>query len=190
MKNRIVSDATKAKLSSIKKGVKTGKVPKSAFKKGCTSWNKGKNVITNSGATHFKKGSVPWNKNKKNLLSEESIEKMRQSALTRLIDKTKHPRYKIDRDSLVKNEKKHLDSFYKEWALKVKKRDNWKCRIQNQDCKGRLEAHHILPWRTHKNLRYEINNGITLCQAHHPKGVAEEKRLESYFMELVSVLKV
>ena len=34
-----------------------------------------------------------------------------------------------------------------------------------------------------------INNGITLCHAHHPRVRAEEKRLISKFQKLVSVSK-
>src|SRR3990167_3294850 len=41
---------------------------------------------------------------------------------------------------------------------KVWLRDNFKCKIANQDCSGRIEAHHILPWRDFVELRYEINN--------------------------------
>jgi NUMOD3 motif-containing protein len=54
---------------------------------------------------------------------------------------------------------------------------------------GRLEAHHILNWREYPELRYDINNGITLCHAHHPRKRAEEKRMVSYFTELLSVSK-
>lgn len=35
------------------------------FALGHTSWNKDKNIQTNSGKTHFKKGYIPWNKGKK-----------------------------------------------------------------------------------------------------------------------------
>lgn len=92
-----------------------------------------------------------------------------------------------DRTKLKKSEKKHLDSRYKEWMRAVKNRDGWKCRISNSDCSGRLEAHHILNWVDNPELRYQINNGITLCQAHHPRGRAEEKRLVPTFKELVTV---
>ena len=91
---------------------------------------------------------------------------------------------------MVKNEKKHLDCQYREWMLAVKNRDNWKCKINNNDCSGRLESHHILNWKDYPELRYEINNGITLCHAHHPRKRAEEKRLSPYFKELVSVSKI
>lgn len=95
-----------------------------------------------------------------------------------------NPNWKKDRLQLVKNEKKHLCTRYKNWMLAVKKRDGWKCRIDNKDCNGSLEAHHILSWRDHHKLRYDTNNGITLCQAHHPKGDAKEKRLAPLFMEM------
>lgn len=76
---------------------------------------------------------------------------------------------------------------YKEWRTKNLSRDNFKCKINNQDCKGSLQVHHILNWMDYPELRYDINNGITLCHTHHPKGRVEEKRLIPTFMELVSV---
>lgn len=76
---------------------------------------------------------------------------------------------------------------YVEWRTSVFSRDNYKCRIADKNCSGQLEAHHILPWRDFVELRYQINNGITLCHAHHPRKVSEEKRLSPYFQELVSV---
>ena len=95
-----------------------------------------------------------------------------------------------DRTLLKKNEKKHLDTEYRIWAGAIKKRDEWICRIKDNNCRGRLEAHHILSWREYPELRYKINNGITLCRAHHPIKRAEEKRLVPYFMGLVPELKV
>lgn len=86
----------------------------------------------------------------------------------------------------------HSLSFpeYREWRMNIFKRDNFKCKIFNSDCKGQLQAHHILNWKDYPELRYEINNGITLCVAHHPRGRAKEKRLIPTFQELVSVSKV
>jgi len=100
-----------------------------------------------------------------------------------------NPAYIKDRTLLKKSEKKCLDVQYIYWVKKVRTRDNNKCKINNSDCEGRLETHHILPWRDYPKLRYEINNGITLCHAHHPHRYAEEKRLTPYFKELVSVSK-
>lgn len=79
---------------------------------------------------------------------------------------------------------------YKIWRKDVYQRDNWKCRIGDKNCSGRIIAHHILGWASYPELRYEVNNGITLCLAHHPLKRAEEKRLSPFFMDLVSVSKV
>lgn len=94
-----------------------------------------------------------------------------------------------DRSKLVKRQERN-DSAYKYWRRQVCLRDNFKCKIGNADCSGRLEVHHILGFKDHPELRYDINNGITLCHAHHPKVRAEEKRLISEFQGLVSVSKV
>lgn len=94
--------------------------------------------------------------------------------------------YIEDRTKLKKSEKKHLDYAYKDWMLVVKKRDNWKCKINNSACNGQLEAHHILNWIEYPELRYDINNGITLCHTHHPKGRVKEKLWSSYFMEIIT----
>lgn len=78
---------------------------------------------------------------------------------------------------------------YTNWRRQVWLRDNFTCKIGNPDCNGRIEAHHILTWKEHPSLRYEINNGITLCHFHHPKRREDEKRLQSDFQALVSVSK-
>lgn len=106
--------------------------------------------------------------------------------------KEQHPNWIKDR-SLLKRfndaQKDRRSSAYVTWRKDVWSRDKWKCKINNKDCKGRLEAHHILNYANYPELRYDINNGITLCHFHHPKKREEEKRLSPYFMELVSVSK-
>jgi hypothetical protein len=60
------------------------------------------------------------------------------------------------------------------------------CRIADVNCEGRLEAHHILPWRDYPELRYKVNNGITLCHAYHPRKRADEAKLSPFFQSLVA----
>lgn len=91
--------------------------------------------------------------------------------------------------TLLKKDNLRNDSAYKEWRKEVWERDGFKCRIADNKCNGRIEAHHILSWSEHLELRYKVNNGITLCHAHHPRKRAEEKRLIPTFQELVSVSK-
>ena len=103
-----------------------------------------------------------------------------------------HPLWIKDRNKLKRFndvQKDRRSSAYNTWRREVYKRDGYTCRIHNEDCSGRLEAHHILGFTEHEDLRYNINNGITLCHFHHPRVREEEKRLSPYFMELVSVSK-
>ncbi len=74
---------------------------------------------------------------------------------------------------------------YTQWRRKVCNRDNWKCKMDNKDCKGRLEVHHIVSFTEYPELRYEINNGIVLCHFHHPRKRADEINLSPYFKKLV-----
>lgn len=116
----------------------------------------------------------------KSLWSEESKLSFKQK-----MSGDNNPKWIEDRTLLVTNEKKHLDYQYKIWMLSVKRRDGWKCRIADENCKGRLEAHHILNWKHYSELRYEVNNGITLCHTHHPRGRENEAKLSPYLQELV-----
>jgi len=55
---------------------------------------------------------------------------------------------------------------YLNWRLSVFKRDNFTCLIC-QKVGGELNAHHIKSWAKYPELRYDINNGITLCKDCH-----------------------
>ena len=55
---------------------------------------------------------------------------------------------------------------YKQWRSDVFSRDNWTC----QGCKevgGELNAHHIKSWKDFPELRFNVDNGITLCKKCH-----------------------
>lgn len=140
--------------------------------KGYPSWNKGmKGIYSVKHNGQFKKGQPPFNKG------------------TIHLSKENHPNWISDRTKLVKSEKKHLDGRYREWMFAVKKRDNYKCKINNSDCRGRLESHHILNWKDYPELRYELKNGITLCHAHHPRGRNKEAELSPFFQRIVAEMK-
>jgi len=102
---------------------------------------------------------------------------------------SRSPVWIADRSKLAKADEHRNDTSHHEWSKNVKNRDGWTCKIDNQDCEGRLEAHHILSYKEYPELRYQITNGITLCHAHHPFGRAEEKRLAPEFQAMVSASK-
>ena len=96
-----------------------------------------------------------------------------------------NPRYIKDR-TLLKKTDHRANSANWEWKRKCKIRDENKCRIADDNCKGQLEVHHILSYKDHPELRYEINNGITLCHFHHPRSRIKEKELSPYFIYLIT----
>jgi hypothetical protein len=55
-------------------------------------------------------------------------------------DRTKLQKYGDDN-------KDRRSGAYSYWRKSVWTRDNWKCKINNSDCGGRLESHHILNWK-------------------------------------------
>lgn len=150
--------------------------------------------MSNSKKELYKSGFKPfWLNKKRPDISDRARERMLGKKLSNETKRklslarsgNNHPNWKQDRSLVKKSDKKHLDTRYKEWMKTVKTRDGWKCKLASEDCKGRLEAHHILNWEDHPELRYQFNNGITLCHAHHPRGRSEEKRLENLLTLLV-----
>ena len=101
----------------------------------------------NSG--QFKKGFKSWNKGKTYL--EDN----------RIAHKDRCPFWKGGK---TQEERKVV--LYRIWRNKVFERDNYICQKCNQRG-GRLNAHHIKKWSKYLELRFDINNGLTLCRDCH-----------------------
>lgn len=56
---------------------------------------------------------------------------------------------------------------YKKWRYKVYQRNNFKC--TKCGSKEKLNAHHIFSWKFYPDKRYDVDNGITLCEDCHIK---------------------
>lgn len=54
---------------------------------------------------------------------------------------------------------------YRQWRIQVLKRDSHTC--QHCGSLNKLQAHHIKTFSTHESLRYEVSNGLTLCEKCH-----------------------
>lgn len=161
-------------------------------------WNKGLHIRTNTGKTHFRKGQISLEKhpmwkggkpkcincNKK--LSSYDYKRCKNCFYIYFRGEN-HCNWK---GGISKNVHSTKEPKYKEWRMKVFERDNFRCKLFSKECKGQLQAHHIFKWANYPDLRYVVNNGITLCVAHHPRKIAEEKRMIPIFMELLSVSSV
>mgnify|MGYP001573297582 FL=1 len=56
---------------------------------------------------------------------------------------------------------------YKDWRKEVYKRDKYKCIFCGNGKSGSLQAHHIKPLATYKNLILDVSNGATVCKKCH-----------------------
>lgn len=77
-----------------------------------------------------------------------------------------NPNWKNGKTQFIRDYRRSYE--YMEWRKQVFERDKYTC----QDCGeigGHLRAHHIFPYKDFLSLRFEINNGITLCQPCHIK---------------------
>jgi hypothetical protein len=81
------------------------------------------------------------------------------------------------------------DPVYKEWRMRVYKRDKFRCQMPKgkKKCgrKRSIQAHHIKKWSTASALRYDTYNGITLCWDCHAEIKDCEHMYEPLFMEIV-----
>lgn len=131
---------TKGVVKAWNKGLKTGIVPKSAFKKGHTPPNP------------FAKGQVPWNKG---IVWEE-------------LRGDKHPNWKGGKPRQQRRETLTYEDNrrYMDWRKAVFTRDNWEC-VMCGHHGGVLHADHIKSWVDHIDTRFIISNGRTLCPPCH-----------------------
>jgi 5-methylcytosine-specific restriction endonuclease McrA len=72
-----------------------------------------------------------------------------------------------------KNQDYRKTQQYKDWRKLVFERDGYRCK--NCSTNRKLQAHHIKQFALYKKLRFELSNGITLCEKCHRE---EHKRMK------------
>lgn len=87
------------------------------------------------------------------------------------------------------------DPKYVRWAKAIKTRDNFTCQICRivSNFKIQLDSHHMNSWDWCVKERYDIQNGITLCEICHMryhKYTSFGKNTKENFLAYMSVAKV
>ena len=77
------------------------------------------------------------------------------------------------------------DPVYKNWRKQVYARDKFSCQWPNCGSKKRLNAHHIKKWADNPGLRFNLNNGITLCRKCHDNIKNKEVDYEKLFFKIL-----
>lgn len=93
-----------------------------------------------------------------------------------------HPRYK----GIQRQRKERYE--YKLWRKTVFVRDCYTC----QSCNARgvyLNAHHVKPWAKYPELRFELSNGVALCEPCHDAVHEVTKKPKTYKCEICGVKK-
>ena len=74
---------------------------------------------------------------------------------------------------------------YKIWRHDVFSRDNFVCQMPGCPGDRYLESHHVRTFSKFPELRFEVNNGITLCRQCHNSTKNREENYESLFSEII-----
>jgi len=128
------------------------------------------NFCSHSCRTSFYNKGNKYNLGKK--LSKSTEDKMSRAKIgkpnykNRLITGSRH--WNWQGGKTIESIRLRHNAEYKEWRKSVFKRDNYTC----QECGergGYLNADHIKPWCLFPELRFDIDNGKTLCVYCHKK---------------------
>ena len=138
--------------------VRTGKPNSGRFKKGLSNWIGRKH----SAETKKKIGDVQRGRKQ----TPDSVEKRRQKHIGQRRKSTRH-----------------ASRRYWEWKDSVKERDGWKCNHCGCDDKKKLHAHHVVAWEKNEELRFDVNNGLTLCKNCHAKEETKHRKGKSFLPE-------
>jgi len=77
----------------------------------------------------------------------------------------KSPQWKDGRSKEIQEERIIFRKELREWRTAVFKRDNYTC--IKCGIKQKIHAHHKKPWAEFIELRFDVNNGETLCEKCH-----------------------
>lgn len=101
---------------------------------------------------------------------KHSIEtKMKISKILREKSKKGRQSHSYKDGKLEQRRGQRFSTKYKRWRFDVFVRDIFTCQYCGDNKGGNLNAHHIKSFADFPELRFDINNGITLCEICHKK---------------------
>lgn len=154
----------------------------SEAKIGCAPWNKGKRMWD---TRPHPRGTL-GKKMPKKVITKETIDKMSRAHLgIPQPHKRKENHWNWNGGITSENKCARVSIQYKNWRRSVFARDNFtcvKCGIRG----GYLNADHIKPFALFPELRFDINNGMTLCVDCHKKTETYGGRIKKYAARLVN----
>jgi len=170
------------------------KINSGRFKKGHIPWHKGTKGLAKLNSGSFKKGHK-INLDKKH--PKEWIEKTKCKKGHKESMETRRKKH----ESAPKGKKSHLwkggitprnmqirrGIEFRLWREAIFARDNWTC----QKCKIRgkiLNSHHVQNFAQYPELRFAIDNGITLCEKCHRQFHKKYGKENNNFMQMKEFL--
>lgn len=72
-----------------------------------------------------------------------------------------------DKWALPQTEEAYEANMLKHWTKKVKDKAFNQCEMADKHCSGDLHAHHIIPKHLDPSRKFDVTNGLCLCEAHH-----------------------
>ena len=161
------------------KRYKVAGAPSIEFSKGFVGYRQMQTLIKKDYFNTLRK-SVEHNRNVNICEDKQEIKQKVMEHLEQIVDKQlrrmTRPGYALcinlqadimNEDGIFLTEIPRVSQELTEWRKQVFERDQYKCVECGQ--KGTLQAHHIKEWADYPDLRYEIDNGITLCRECHSK---------------------
>lgn len=153
------------------------------FKKLGIQTRKGKEVFDNWWNNASDKERESFVNNSKNIANAHLQTKSSRDKLREVMQTNEYKR-KMSKTKIGTNNGRYKESLsemhrvktrgifgYKKWSKQVRERDDYTCKIcgKTKDDGYNLVAHHLDSYDTHKDLRLDLDNGVTLCVSCHNK---------------------
>ena len=111
------------------------------------------------------KNNPMYGKNAYDYMDEETKQNKKTKQSKRMSGEN-HPLWNSEKTYDERIVKREYEEYYN-WRRKVYEKDNYTCKCCGDKKGGNLNAHHIYGYMEYKELRTDINNGITLCEKCH-----------------------